>query len=270
MAVEPGKAAEFSIQLDTRGLEGELFKTVTVTSNERLSPIQTLSLRGVVEQPLQVSPPFLSISFPPEQSANATGTVRVINRTAHPVTLSEPTTSSGSFKATLQTLKSGQEFEVGVTGVPPFPPGNTAGIVSLKTSWTNLPVLTITVVARVQPALEADPWELVLPRQITSWTTNLVTITNNANRAVALFDPQVSDPRARVELKTIIPGRSFLLAAAFPPGFELAPGQSVQLSINSDNPSRPLLTVWVRQDSAVPAPPQVRPRIHIKPQPAGQ
>jgi hypothetical protein len=126
------------------------------------------------------------------------------------------------------------------------------------------------VVARVQPALEATPWELVLPRQIIAWTTNLVTITNNANRAVVLFDPQVSDPRARVELKTIIPGRSFRLAAAFPPGFELAPGQSVQLSINSDNPSRPLLTVWVRQDSAVPAPPQVRPRIHIKPQRTGE
>jgi hypothetical protein len=122
MAIEPGKVAEFSIQLDTRGLEGDLFKTVTVTSNERLSPIQTLSLRGMVEQPLQVSPPFLSISFPPEQSANATGMVRVINRTAHPVTLSEPTTSSGSFKATLQALKPGQEFEVAATGVPPFPP----------------------------------------------------------------------------------------------------------------------------------------------------
>lgn len=262
--IQPGKTAEILVQLDTSAQEGEVFKSVSVVSNDPLSPDQTLSMVGMVRKPLEVIPPFASVLLPPEQTSSSTSLVRVVNQTDQSVNLSDPTSSSGPFKATLRTVKPGREFELSVTAVPPLPSGNTAGIISLKTSWTNLPELSITAVARVQPVLEVAPWEVVLPPKITTWTTNLVTITNNAPGAIALSGPKVSDPRAMVELKTIVPGRYFQLAAAFPPGFNLSPKQSVQLSVNSDNASRPVITVPVRQESAEPVTAPMRPSIHHK------
>ncbi len=260
--IAPGKSAEILILLDTSALEGDVSKAVTVISNDPRSPTQTLSLAGTVRKPLEVSPPFASIQLAPDASTTSTNIVLVINHTGEPVVLSDPVSSSAAFKATLQTIKPGKEFEVAISATPPLPSGNTAGIVSLKTSWPNLPMLEITAVAMVQPVLEAAPWEIVLPRQIASWTTNLITITNNGTKAIALSAPKVSDPRANVDLKTIVPGRSFQLVAAFPPGFELLPGQSAQLSVNSDSTSRPVITVPIRQDSTGPAAAQPRPPIH--------
>jgi hypothetical protein len=106
------------------------------------------------------------------------------------------------------------------------------------------------------------PWEVVLPPQITAWTTNLITITNNGTAMVTLSNPKISDSRAKIELKTIVPGRSFLLVAIFPPGFKLSPGQTIPLSVSSDNATRRSITVSVRQESTEPQPAPLRPPIH--------
>ena len=243
----PGAVVEIPVRFDSSAFEGEVSKTVAVTSNDKLSRSATLTLRGIVQKLIAITPPFVSIAFPPEASSNATGIVRLLNQTDHDVSLGAPSSSSGSFQAKLRTIKKGREFELAVTAIPPFPTGDTAGTISMQTSLTNLPLLTVTAVAMVQPVLEMAPLQIMLPRPLAAWTTNVITVTNNGSRAVVLSAPVISDPRASLELKTLIPGRKFQLVAAFPPGFELARGQSVQITVNSDSSSRPQLTLPIRQ-----------------------
>jgi hypothetical protein len=253
--IEPGQTGEIPIQLDTGAFRGDVTRTITVTSNDKLAPVQMLTLAGTIWKIIEVSPQFAYINVMPDAPSNSTSVVHIMNQSDEPVTLSAPTSANGSFKAELKTIKPGKEFEVTITAVPPLAPGNTAGTISIKTSLTNMPVLNITAIAMMQSAVGVVPLQIVLPPQIVAWTTNLVTIANNGSKALALSDPEVSDKRASVELKTITPGRSFQLAAVFPPGFELAPGQQAQLSVKSDNASRPVISVPIRQFSRQPAMP---------------
>jgi hypothetical protein len=163
------------------------------------------------------------------------------------VTLSDPTSGNNLFKAELKTIKPGREFEVSVSAVPPLSPGNNTGTISVKTSLTNSPVIMITAIAMMHPAVEVSPQQITLPPQLSLWTTNLVTLTDQSSKPLALSDPEASDKRISVALKETKPGSVFQLAAVFPPGYVVAPGQQTQVSVKSNNPQQPVITVPIRQ-----------------------
>jgi hypothetical protein len=261
--IEPGRTGKIPIQFDSGSFRGDVTKTITVASNDKLAPNQTLTLRGTVWRVLEVTPQFAYINVMPDAPSNLTTVVHITNQSTEPVTLSEPTSVNGSFKAELKTIKPGREFEVAVTAVPPLAPGNNTGTISLKTSFTNTPVINITAIANVQPAVGVTPPQIMLPAQIDRWITNLVTITANGSKTLALSDPEASDKRVSVQLKEITPGRVFQLAAVFPPGFQIVPGRQAQLSVKSNNAERPVIVVPVRQVQRPPPPPP--PPAHPKP-----
>ncbi len=261
--VEPGKTEEIPIQFDSGSFRGDVTKTITVDSNDRLAPKQMLTLRGTIWRPIEVNPQFAYINIMPDAPSNLTTVVHISNHSDGPVTLSEPSSGNSLFKAELKTIDPGREYEVTVSAVPPLSPGNNTGTISVKTSLTNSPVIMITAIAMVHPAVEVSPLQITLPPKLSLWTTNLVTLTDKSSKPLALSDPEASDKRISVALKETKPGSVFQLAAVFPPGFELAPGQQTQLSVKSNNPQQPVITVTIRQmQQRQPAmnPPQVHPK----------
>jgi hypothetical protein len=260
--IEPGKTEDIPIQFDSGSFRGDVTKTIAVVSNDKLAPNQSLSLRGTIWRVLEVNPQFAYINVTPDAPSNLTSVVHITNQSDEPVTLSDPTSVNGLFKASLKTLTPGKYFEVTVAAVPPLPPGNNTGTISVKTSFTNMPVVNITAIAMVQPAVALAPAQINLPPQLDRWTTNLVTITANGGKPLTLSDPTASDERVGVQIKEISPGRVFQLAAVFPPGFQIAPGRQVQLSVKSNNAERPVLVVPVRQIPRQPAlsPPLAHPK----------
>jgi len=245
--IEPGQTGKIPIQFDSGSFRGDVTKTITVTSNDKLAPNQAVSLRGTVWRPIDVTPQFAYINVMPDSPSNATTVVHISNQSDELVTLSDPTSANGLFKAELKTITPGKDFEVTVTAVPPLAPGHNEGTISLKTSSANMPVINIKAIAMVQPSVGVSPPQITLSPQINRWTTNLVTITARGSKALALSDPEASDKRVSVELKESIPGRVFRLAAVFPPGFQIAPGQQVQLSVKSNSAERPVIIVPVTQ-----------------------
>jgi hypothetical protein len=244
--IAPGQTGEIPIQFDSRGFRGDVRKPIKVTANDKLALNQTITLRGTVLQAFTVNPQTAFIPVSTDALTNSTIIVHITNQLDAPVTLSSPT-ATGPFKAELTTVRPGKEFEVIVTTVPPLASGMNAGTVSLTTSTTNMPVIKIQTYAMVQPALSVMPLQITVPPKIGGWTTNIVTITANGKQALILSDPQASDKRIVVELKETVPGRSFRLAAAFPPDFELAPGQEAHVSVKSNNAERPLIVVPIVQ-----------------------
>ncbi len=220
--VEPGQTGKIPIQFDSGSFRGDVTKTIAVTSNDKLAPNQTLTLRGTIWRALEVTPQFAQINVLPDAPSNSTTVVHITNQSDEPVTLSDPTSANGSFKAELKTIKPGKEFEVTVTAVPPLAPGNNTGTISIKTSSTNTPVINITAIANLQPAIVLTPTQISLSPQIDRWTTNLVTITDKGSKTLALSDPEASDKRISVEIKEINPGRIFQLATVFPPDSRLS------------------------------------------------
>ncbi len=270
--IEPGQTGRIPIQFDSTSFRGQVNKTITVTSNDKLAPRQTISLEGTIWKIIDVVPQFAYITVMPEARTNATCIVHIYNQSDEMVTLSDPISANGSFKAELKILKPGKEFEVTVTAVPPLAPGNTGGTITLKTSFTNVPVISIPAMAMMQPSLFVAPQQIVLPPQVNGLLTNVVTIASNTKKMLTLSDPEVPDKSVHIEIKTIIPGTNYQLITVFPPGFQLASGQKPQVTVKSDNPEHPVITVPIIQYYRRPIapPPQAQLKVMSQPPPLPQ
>jgi hypothetical protein len=261
--IEPGRTGEIPLQFDSGAFRGDVTKTITVTSNDKLAPVQSIYLQGTIWRAIEVTPQFAYINVLPDEPSSLKTVVHISNKSDVPVTLSDPTSANGKFKAELKTIKPGKEFELTVTAVPPLAPGNTSGTISVKTSLTNMPIINITTIAAVQPALAVSPTQIVLSPEIDRWTTNIVSITANGSKPIVLSDAMVFDHRVRVELKEITPGHAFQVVAAFPPEFRLAEGQRVELSVKSNNPEQPVIIVpiWQFHNQQGTSLPVARPKV---------
>ena len=137
--------------------------------------------------------------------------------------------------------------------------------ISMKTSWTNTPVIPVTVVVNCQPAVMVIPSYITLmPGPLPNAMTNSVTIQNNSTNSLLLTEPSVNLPGVDIKLNEIQPGRVFNITLSFPAGFSLPPGDPVALTMKSSNQRMPLVKVPILQQpkpfvpqagpSAVPRP----------------
>jgi hypothetical protein len=135
-----------------------------------------------------------------------------------------------------------------ITRVPPLTPGAAQAQVTLKTSWTNPTVITVTAWANVQPPLVVMPLQLTLPQAPLSNTQPFViTIQNFTTNALPLSDPAVTARDVQVQLRELQPGHLFNALLTFPLGFEIPPGQRVEFTVKSGHPRFPLIRVTILQ-----------------------
>lgn len=262
--VEPGQTGNIPIQLNVGSYSGTVAKSVTVTCNDPTQPNVPLQMQATVWKPIEVTPQFAVLNVTAEAPTNST-VVRIVNNTEEPLAVFSPESSNPVFGLDLRTLREGKEYELVVRTVPPLPGGNVAGRITLKTSSTNLPVISVSAWANVQQAVVTMPAQLTLSAAPLARTTPLsVSIRNNGTNAMVLTDPTINAKGVDLQLKEIQAGRYFMLLATFPAGFEIAPGEQIQISVKSDHPKFPTITVPVRQMPPPPLPAVSAPR------PAGQ
>jgi hypothetical protein len=261
--VEPGKTGEISLQFDSGAFHGPITRSIAVTSNDKIAPVQTVYLKGTIWRPIEVNPQFAYITVGSETASNASTIVHISVQYDKPVTLSDPTSVNGAFKAELKPITPGKEYDLTIYAMPPLPPGSTTGTIAVKTSLTNMPVLNVTTIAIVQPSVTVSPLQIALSPLIDKWTTNSVLISSTGNKILALSDPVASDERVKLEIKEITPGRTFQLLMAVPPGFQLAPGHDVEVKVKTNKPDHPLVTVPIYQirQNPVQTPVGIRPKV---------
>ena len=153
--VEPGKTGAIPIQFSSANYGGQVVKTVTITSNDKNQPSVGLQLKGTVWKPIDVQPMFAVLNIPPHSAGTVTTTAHIVNNMEEPITLSPPESNNKSFAAELKTNIAGKDFQVIISAVPPFDQANRQGQITLKTSSTNMPVISITAWANVQEAIAA-------------------------------------------------------------------------------------------------------------------
>jgi hypothetical protein len=269
--VEPGQSGSIPIQFNSANYSGQVFKTVTVTSNDKQKPSTVLQLKGTIWKPIELAPAYTVLNIPPDAAGAASTTVRIINNMDQPLEVFSPEVSNHSFDAELKTNQPGKEFAVTIRAVPPLNTGSTQGKVVLKTSATNSPMLEVPFWANVQPALMVIPQQITLPQApLATKSTPSVTIQNNSTNAVTLSEPSINVPGVEVNLKEMQPGKVYSAQLTFPQGFEIPHGQQVVFTAKSSNPQFPLVKVPVNQlphPAAVqqpPAPP-AQPRAAVVP-----
>jgi ubiquitin-protein ligase len=248
--IEPGQSGAIPIQFDSgHGGPGNIIKTIDVTSNAKNEPHVSLRLTGNVWKPIETIPATTIINIAADATNGVSRSVKIVNNSDQLVTLSPPTSSTRGFSAELKEIKPGREFELVITAEPPFNNGYSSANISMNCSYPGTPVVSVMATAAVTPAVQFYPSQISLNAvPADRWFTNRVTIrSTTTNVLLALSNPQASDSRIQVEVRPERPTGTFTLTVAFPPGFELQPGERAEVSVQSNHPRYPVIKVPVIQ-----------------------
>lgn len=246
--VEPGQRGTIPIQFNSGHFNGTIIKTITVTCNDPRQPSVSLQIRGTIWKPVEVSPETAVLNANSETAAGAKVSVRIINREESPLDLWSPENASRAFTTELRTNQPGKDYELLVGVQVPAPVGNTQGMITLKTSSTNMPVLNVNALLLLQPTVIAMPAQLNLPpAPLPNSQTLNVSIMNNGTNALVLSDAQVNAQDVGATIKETAPGRHYTLTLTFPAGFELPAGKSTELSVKTSHPQFSTIKVPIMQ-----------------------
>ncbi len=257
--VEPGKVGTIPVQFNTANFNGQVFKTVTVGSTDPMQPSVMLQVKGTIWRPIDVNPQFAILNIPMDGPASS-AIVRVINNTEEPLTLAPPESNNPKLSATLVTNQPGKEYQLVISAVPPLTSGNFQGQITAKTSSTNMPLLTVTAWANVQPAVMVMPPQIVLPPPpLGNETTPTITIQNNSSGLIQVSDVAVSIPNLTPQVREAVPGKTFSISVTFPKGFELPPNTPAELTLKTTHAQAPAIKIPITQmphavTSGIPGP----------------
>jgi len=255
--VEPGKTGTIPVQFNSANYGGLVVKQVTVTSNDKGQPSVTLQLKGTIWKPVDINPSFAVLNVSAESTNHSSTTVHIVNNMEEPLILSPPEVNNKAFSAELKTNEAGKNFEMTIKVAPTLDAGNLQGTVTVKTSSTNIPVITVSAWANVQPVIVVSPPQIMLPLgPLPAKQTVSIMIQNNGTNTLALSEPTVPLKGVEVQINESQPGRLFTAIVTFPEGFELIPGPPVELAVKSTHPRFPVIKVPIAQTSrAAAAPP---------------
>jgi hypothetical protein len=254
--LDPGVGGTIPIELRTLSFNGLLAKTVTVTSNDTNQPVAVLQLKGTVWRPVDVTPQSAVLNYLVDAASNVSTVVRIVSNLEEPLTLSEPESNQRALAAELKTVHPGKEYQLLIKVVPPLGPGNVFGRISLKTSSPKTPLLEIPVYAIAQRTVTVAPAQLVLPPlPITNIVASAVSIRSLWTNSLELSEPTFTAKGVDIRLNELQPGRLFTVTLIFPQGFHIAQGEKAELTLKSNHPQYPVISVPVFQTARpTPAP----------------
>jgi len=253
--VEPGKTGSIPLQFNSTGFGGTVAKSASVTCNDPGLSNLVLLIKGTVWRPIDVTPAVAVFNLQSETQTNETKVVRIVNNLEEPLDLSDLQCSNKAFQAELKTVRPGKEFELHITAVPPFTVPSITAPVTLKTSSTNMPTITVNAYVTVQQPVVVTPAQIILPAgALVKTFDSVVAIRTTGTNTLALSDASVNIPGAEVRVQEIQPGHFFSLMVNFPAGLLIKPGQKVEMSVKSNHPRFPLITVPVFQPQPSTAP----------------
>jgi len=249
--VEPGKTGMIPIQvaINANWPAGPIVKVVNVDSNDRSQPSVQLQVKGNVWKPIDLNPAYAILNIPADLPSAST-VVRITSNLEEPIKLETPHVTNPVYTLALKETKPGKEFEMTVTAHAPITNGQ--GTITIKTSSTNSPEISLTAWANVQPAIAVIPPVLTLPQApLGTRAMPTVTIQNNGTNLLKLTDAAISGmpglENVSVNVEEPTPGKLFTVKVGFPEGFVIPAGQHIELSMKSSHPQYPLIKVPVNQ-----------------------
>jgi hypothetical protein len=211
-----------------------------------------LQVNAFISVPIEIIPqPAVYFTLMPGATNESTQTLKIVNRMEAPLILSEVRSTTNAFSAVLKTNVPGQEFELTVMAASqarlPASLGMTliTGDISLQCSLTNRNPLVIPVYETIPAEIMIYPPSLQLPSgPLPQPSTSHVTIRDNVGSLI-LADPEVNVPGVVPSLIVMQTNRTYVLSATFPKGFAAMPGQNIILTVKTDNPRFPTISVPV-------------------------
>lgn len=142
--VGPGDTATLRLSLNPDGLSGRFTGRVVAYTNDPGAPEVVLSVVGEVVRPIALSPvgEFFLAGVRGERAERS---IEIVNNEAEPLELQAPRHSTARFSSDLQVVEPGRRYRLSVALRSNGPSGKHLEDITLATSNTTVPVLTIPV-----------------------------------------------------------------------------------------------------------------------------
>ena len=257
--IQPGQTGKIPIQFNPASFDGKVTKTIAVLTNDSAQAAHSLEIKASIWRPIDVKPAHLHFMPTEGEPAKLTQRVLITSNLAEPLSLQPPESANPALKFEVNTLQPGKQFELKVTyiGIP----GNVAsmGSFAIKTSSSDLPVITVAANVMPQPALALIPDQFTLPSgKLSGGHQHVQVVLNNSSTPMKVDKAAVNAEGVSVEVAETQPGKLYTMNVNFPPNFEAVTGKPLQLTVHTSNPNRPVITVPIDvepQPSATSVPP---------------
>ena len=183
------------------------------------------------------------------EETNETKVVHITSNLDKPITLEKPDAGNSPFKLELKTVQEGKQFDLNISyayaatnGAVPNTP------ITIKTSSTNMPTLSVTAYAMPQPSIVAYPQQIQLPPgTLSAGYKSSATLRINSRTPAKLLSATVNAKDVKVETTEPQPGKIFTINLEFPDKFQITPGKPVELTLKTSHPKRPEITIPISQ-----------------------
>jgi rhodanese-related sulfurtransferase len=191
--VWPGKTGLIPIQFNSRRVGGSIHVTITVASNDPRRPRLELKLRGKVWERIDVNPRYALFDLSRDLAPNAIQLLDITNNTGLPVTLSPPEINVANYTARITTNEPGRDYHLIVGLISPPVAGQPQGLITIRTSCQDQPILDISIIAFDPKAPSPSPAAMEFapgdfPRLDGSQTARLFHTRQFAPRRIVFID----------------------------------------------------------------------------------
>jgi len=250
--IEPGQTGKIPLAFNPANFTGPISKGATVTCNDPEHASYYLQFQATVWRPIELQPQYVYFMPVEGEVTNDTKIVKIVNNLEEEVKLEAPKSASAAFTAELKTIRPGKEFELHVTYAGPVSNAPPQGNITVGTSSTNMPLLSVNAVAMPQPGLVALPQQINIPAgPLAPDYRYPAMIRNNSHTLVKLSEPSINIEGATVDLQEVEPGKNFRLNLGFPTNFQAKAGQPMELTVKTTNPKYPVMRVPINQMAAI-------------------
>jgi len=244
--IGPREKGTIPVEFDSRTISGNVMQTVTVISTDPERGTVTLQLKGSIWAPIKLSPRSVVFQYDAMSPTGETKVVKIVNNLKEPLVLSDPEWKQTAFRAELEEVTAGKEYALRITTVPPVGRGTISAPITLRTSLTNHPRLSVHALAVERQPFTVSPSRILLPaKPLSAPNRPAVTIRNLSADSLSLSEATINVPGVKVELEEVEPGRLFRLTPTFPQGFVLRSTPPVKLSLKTSHPRRPVVQIPV-------------------------
>ena len=193
----PGEETKIAATLSVKGRQGELSKTITVSSNDPVTPNFVLTLTGSVTAPIMYEPRMFNFG-------------KVVGKTPEPQTIvlrstkdafkvTNATCSEPSIAITYNSIEEGKACEVTATMNSLPAAGTLNAVVTLDTDHPRRPKLVISAFADVTGPLDVSPRTIVF-RQSDDPAQKITQVVKIAPGSVTSFEvTEVVSPDDRIK-----------------------------------------------------------------------
>ncbi len=242
--VPPEGTGKLPIEFHASLYPGMFIKTVSVINNDPTQPSVVLQLRGEIWKPIQVDPQVAAIYITPDSDPNTHVLINLTNNETAPIEILSTDSEGSNFQYTLITNNLGWWYQIQIKPAPQLPIGTHQGKLTITTTSSNCPSVSIPVIVVMRPPLTVSPPTIHLPAEkLAAPLSYTITIHNNGPTKVEITEVKSELQGIDIQIKPLDPGRTFRITVQFPEGFELPTNTPAVLKISTTSTSNPELFV---------------------------